>query len=188
MFITRTRHEREKQELLSASNRISDAILRNTDQGLFFVDARNRVLPQISQSLTRLFRREDFANLTFEKLLAPVVTAKTLSTARNHIAQLLGTAPPREDESSAPSAAPSAPTNPLSNIEVRLPNSDGSFDSAHYAFEFSAVELVKEQRAWLVRVTDITQQVQTQRELEDLRVARARAYFDPEQLSRWDLE
>jgi hypothetical protein len=170
MFITRTRHEREKQELLSASNRISDAILRNTDQGLFFLDARNRVLAQISQSLARLFRREDFANLTFEKLLAPVVTAKTLSTARSHIALLLGTAPPREDGSAAPNAAPAAQANPLSNIEVRLPNSDGSFDSAHYAFEFSAAELLNEQRGWLVRVTDITQQVQTQRELEDLRV------------------
>jgi len=170
MFITRSRHEREKQELLSASNRISDAILRNTDQGLFFLDARNRVLPQNSQSLARLFRREDFANLTFEKLLAPVVTAKTLSAARSHIAQLLGTAPPREDGSVEPSAATPAPANPLNNIEVRLPNTDGSFDSAHYAFEFSAVELAKEQRAWLVRVTDITQQVQTQRELEDLRV------------------
>ena len=170
MFITRTRHEREKQELLDASNRTSEAILRNTDQGLFFLDARNRVLPQISQSLAQLFRREDFANLTFEKLLAPVVTAKTLSVARSHIAQILGTAPPREDGSDAPSAAPTAQASPLSNIEVRLPNSDGSFDSAHYAFEFSAAELINEQRGWLVRVTDITQQVQTQRELEDLRV------------------
>ena len=155
MFITRTRHEREKQELLDASNRTSEAILRNTDQGLFFLDARNRVLPQISRSLAQLFRREDFANLTFEKLLAPVVTAKTLSVARSHIAQILGTAPPREDGSDAPRAAPTAQANPLSNIEVRLPNSDGSFDSAHYAFEFSAVEPVKEQRAWLVRVRAI---------------------------------
>ena len=169
MFITRTRHEREMQDLLSASSRISDAILRNTDQGLFFLDARNRVLPQISHSLARMFRREDFANLTFEKLLAPVVTAKTLSAARSHIAHVLGTAPTRED-GSADSGAAAAQTNPLSNIEVRLPNPDGSYDSAHYAFEFAPVEIVQEQRAWLVRVTDITQQVQTQRELEELRV------------------
>lgn len=167
MFITRNRHEREKQELLDASNRISDAILKNTDQGLFFLDARNRVLPQISRSLARLFRREDFANLTFEKLLAPVVTAKTLSAVRSHIAQLLGTVAPREDGTA--SAEP-APANLLSNVEVRLPNPDGSFDSAQYAFEFSPVELVNDQRAWLVRVTDVTQQVQTVRELEDLRV------------------
>jgi two-component system, chemotaxis family, sensor kinase CheA len=170
MFITRTRHEREKQELLSASNRISDAILGSTDLGLFFLDTRNRVLAQFSRSLARLFRREDFANLTFEKLLAPVVTAKTLSVARNHIAQILGTAPPREDGSADAGGDSAAQSNPLRNIEVRLPNSDGSFDSAHYSFEFSPVELVNEQRAWLVCVTDITQQVQTQRELEDLRV------------------
>src|SRR3984885_8966380 len=140
MFITRTRHEREKQELLDASNRTSEAILRNTDQGLFFLDARNRVLPQISQSLARLFRREDFANLTFEKLLAPVVTAKTLSAARSHIAHLLGTAPPREDGSAAASAVPTEQAHPFSNFEVRLPNTDGSYDSAHYEFEFSPVE------------------------------------------------
>lgn len=176
MFITRSRHEREKQELLGASHRVIEAILRNADQGLFFLDARNRVLPQISQSLARLFRRADFANLTFDKLLAPVVTAKTLTGARSHIAQMLGTAqllssaPPREDGAAAPSAALAAPDNSLGNIEVRLPNADGSFDSAHYAFEFSPVELVREQRAWLVRVTDITQLVQTQRELEDLRL------------------
>ena len=169
MFMTRTRHEREKQELLASSNCITDAVLRNTEQGVFFLDARNRVLPQISQSLARLFRREDFANLTFEKLLAPVVTAKTLSMVRNHIAQLLGTAPPREDGAVAAAAA-SGQTNPLSNVEVRLPHSDGSYDSAHYGFEFSAVELANEQRAWLVRVTDVTQQVQMVRELEDLRL------------------
>ena len=169
MFITRTRHEREKQELLGAANRITDAVLRNSDQGLFFLDARNRVLPHISQSLARLFRREDFANLTFEKLLAPVVTAKMLSVARSHIADILGTAPPREDEG-APTSAESAKDNPLINVEVRLPNTDGSYDSAQYAFEFSPVELAKEQRAWLVRVSDITQQVQMVRELEDLRI------------------
>jgi two-component system chemotaxis sensor kinase CheA len=169
MFMTRSRHEREKQELLSASNCITDAVLRNADLGLFFLDTRNRVLPQISQSLARLFRREDFANLTFEKLLAPVVTAKTLSMARNHIAQLLGTAPPRDD-GGVVAGAESAQNNPLSNVEVRLPNADGSYDSAQYAFEFSAVELANEQRAWLVRVSDITQQVQMVRELEDLRL------------------
>ena len=169
MFMTRSRHEREKQELLSASNSITDAVLQNADRGLFFLDSRNRVLPHISRSLARLFRREDFANLTFEKLLAPVVTAKTLSVARNHIAQLLGTAPPRED-GGVVAGAEAAPGNPLSNVEVRLPNSDGSYDSAQYAFEFSAVELANEQRAWLVRVSDVTQEVQMVRELEDLRL------------------
>jgi two-component system, chemotaxis family, sensor kinase CheA len=169
MFITRKQHEREKQELVSASNRITDAILANADQGLFILDSRNRVLPQISASVARLFRRDEFANLTFEKLLAPVVTAKVLSIARNHIAQLLGTAPPREDGAAA-SGEPDPDSNPLSNVEIRLPKADGSFDSAHYSFDFSPFEMANEQRAWIVSVTDITQRVQTERELEELRV------------------
>jgi signal transduction histidine kinase len=58
-------------------------------------------------------------------------------------------------------------SNPLKDLEVRLPNGEGGFDSAHYSFEFHALE--GEPRLWLVRVTDITREVQAARELEDLR-------------------
>ncbi len=156
MFITRKQYEREKAELVSAGNRITDAILKNADEGLFILDARNRVLPQISSSLARLFRREDFTNLTFEKLLAPVVTAKVLSVVRSFIALLITETAPIP--------------NPLGDVEVRLPKGEGSFDSAHYSFDFCPFEMAAEQRAWLVRVTDITLKVQTGRELEELRV------------------
>ena len=76
MFITVKRHEREKQELLSISNRLTEAILKNSTVGLFLLDAKDRILPPVSQSLAGLFRRQEFANLSFEKLLAPIVTAK----------------------------------------------------------------------------------------------------------------
>jgi two-component system, chemotaxis family, sensor kinase CheA len=158
MFITAKRHEREKQELLDASNRITEAILEHSEQGLFLLDAKNRIQPQVSPSLAALFRRQEFNNVTFEKLLAPFVTAKTLTVARNHIAGLLGT-------EARPEAAES---NPLNDVELRLPKSDGSFDAAHYCFEFSAID--GEPRMWLVRVSDITLRVQTARELEELRI------------------
>ncbi|HMK84655.1 MAG TPA: ATP-binding protein [Steroidobacteraceae bacterium] len=157
MFITAKRHEREKQELLDASNRITDAVLKSAEQGIFLLDGSNKIQPRVSASLAALFRRQDFTNLTFEKLLAPLVSSKTLTVARNHIAGLLGTAS-REDPES----------NPLKDVEVRLPNSDGSFDSAHYAFEFTAIEAPDEPRKWLIRVTDITLRVQSARELEEL--------------------
>jgi two-component system, chemotaxis family, sensor kinase CheA len=159
MFITVKRHEREKQELASASNRLTDAILKASIQGLFLLDAKDRILPQVSASLGTLFRRQDFSNLSFEKLIGPLVTAKTLSAARSFIKGLLENAAPGD----------SAQTNPLQDVEVRLVKPDGTFESAHYAFEFSAVDLPQEPRAWLVRVTDITARVQQQRELEDLR-------------------
>ena len=84
MFITVKRHQREKLELLGVSSRLTDAILKSATQGLFLLDGKDKILPPVSQSLAGLFRRQDFANLTFEKLLAPIVTAKTLTVARHH--------------------------------------------------------------------------------------------------------
>jgi two-component system chemotaxis sensor kinase CheA len=159
MFISVKRHEREKQDLIGACNRLTDAILKSSAQGLFLLDAKDRVLPQVSTSLATLFRRQDFTNLTFEKLIGPLVTAKTLSAARTFVTRLLDAAAPSGSEAS----------NPLQDTEVRLVNPDGTFDTAHYSFEFSAVDSPREPRAWLVRVTDITARVQQHRELEDLR-------------------
>jgi two-component system chemotaxis sensor kinase CheA len=159
MFISLKRHEREKQELLGASSRLTDAILKGSAHGLFLLDAKDKILPQVSMSLAALFRRQDFTNVSFEKLIGPLVTAKTLSTARTFVSRLLDAAVPSD----------AAQENPLQDIEVRLVNPDGTFETAHYSFQFNAVELPHEPRAWLVQVTDITARVQQQRELEDLR-------------------
>jgi two-component system, chemotaxis family, sensor kinase CheA len=159
MFITVKRHEREKQELIGASSRLTNAILKSSEQGLFLLDSKGKILPQVSDSLAALFRRQDFGNLSFEKLIGPLVTAKNLSAARAFVTrQLEGAA-----------AGDSGQSSPLQDIEVRLANSDGSFETAHYSFEFHAVDFPHEPRAWLVRVTDITAHVQQNRELEDLR-------------------
>jgi two-component system chemotaxis sensor kinase CheA len=144
MFITAKRHERELQELLVANNRVTDAILKNVQPGLFLLDAKNKIQPQVSQSLSTLF------------LIAPLITAKTLTVVRNHIAGLLGTAPREGPEDS----------NPLRDVEVRLPKGEGSFDAAHYSFDFTPLE--GEPPMWLVQITDITERVQTARELEEL--------------------
>lgn len=159
MFITVKRHEREKQVLLEGSNRLTDAILKTSSVGLFLVDSKGKVQPQVSASLATLFRRQDFANLTFEKLIAPFVSAKTLSLARTHMAQLLSASRGETEEA-----------NPLQDVEVRFPGSEGTAETAHYSFEFSAVDLPNEPRVWMVRVTDITGRVQQLRELEDLRI------------------
>jgi two-component system, chemotaxis family, sensor kinase CheA len=159
MFISAKRHEREKQELLCASNRLTEAILKNTEQGLFLLDGRDKIQLQVSQSLAALFRRQDFGNLSFEKLIAPIVTAKALTVARSYVGALLSGGP-RQD---------AAESNPLRDVEVRLPRADGTSDAAHYSFEFDPIENSRDPRLWLVRVTDITLRVQTERELEDLR-------------------
>jgi two-component system, chemotaxis family, sensor kinase CheA len=153
MFFTVKRHGREKQDGAGSAHRLTDAILKSSSLGLFLLDAKDRIQPQVSKSLAVMFRREDVAHLSIEKLIAPLVTAKTLSAVRAFMARLLeGTAAETD--------------NPLHDIEVRLQNPDGGFETAHYSFDFTALE---NPRAWLVRVSDITARVQQQRELEDLR-------------------
>jgi two-component system, chemotaxis family, sensor kinase CheA len=160
MFITVKRHEREKQELISASNRLTDAILKTSALGLFLMDSKGRIQTQVSASLGELFRRQDFANLTVEKLIGPLVSAKTLSVVRTYMARLLENG--RNDSGDS--------TNPLQDVEVKLPNADGGSSAAHYSFEFSASDSTTEPRSWMVRVSDITARVQEVRELDDLRV------------------
>ena len=159
MFISVKRHEREKQDVIGASNRLTDAILKSSVQGMFLLDAKDRVQPQVSASLAAMFRRQDFSNVSFDKLLTPLVTAKTLSAVRAFMTRLLDPA----------AAFDASQPNPLQDVEVRRVMPDGTFETAHYSFEFHAVESGREPRAWLVRVTDITARVQQQRELEDLR-------------------
>jgi two-component system chemotaxis sensor kinase CheA len=159
MFISVKRHEREKQELISASNRLTDAILKTSCIGLFLMDSKGKIQPQVSTSLGTLFRRQDFSNLTVEKLIAPLVSAKTLSVVRAHMTHFLELGHGESKDS-----------DPLLDVECKLTNADGSFVNAHYSFEFSAVEIAHEPRSWMVRVTDITARTQQHRELEDLRV------------------
>jgi two-component system chemotaxis sensor kinase CheA len=159
MFISVKRHEREKQELINASNRLTDAILKTSSIGLFLMDSKGKVQPQVSASLGAMFRRQDFASLTVEKLIGPLVSAKTLSMVRTYMMRLLEPARGENDVG-----------NPLQDVEVKLTNADGSFAAAHYSFEFSSVDMPLEPRFWMVRVTDITARVQELRELEDLRV------------------
>ncbi len=154
MFITGKRRKRDNQATDDGRNGLTGAILSSIPQGLFLLDAKDKVLPPVSHALATLFRREDFANLTFEKLLAPVVTTKTLTAAKDHVAALLGGA---------------ANGHSLSDVDVRLKKPDGSFDAAHYSFEFEPIASADEPRVWLVRVTDITARVQANRELEELR-------------------
>ena len=152
LFFTK-RRQRVKQALADAHNRLSDAILESSSLGLFLLDPKDGIQPHASKALAVMFRRPDCVGLSIEKLIAPLVTAKTLSAVRAFMAGLL-------------EGGSDDGENPLQDVEVRLPNPDGSVETAHYSFDFTAVD---DTPAWLVRVTDITSRVQQQRELEDLR-------------------
>jgi signal transduction histidine kinase len=164
------RYKSEIQALQSAGNRLTDAVLSHVSQGIFLLDANDKVLQPVSRSMTTLFRRRDFGLLTFEKLLKPVVDEATLNLACAQLKELRA-ATARGDLSLH---------TPLQEVEVRLPKPDGGYDLAHYAFDFFAVEVPGQVEAWMVRVTDRSLTLRQARELEELRpqVATARAELD----------
>src|SRR5271166_5660462 len=159
MFISAKRHEREIQATLSAGNRWTEAVLSHVSQGICFIDVKNRLLPSVSQSLSTLFRRRDFAQLTFEKLLRPVIDEQTLSDACAQLTELRAATERGELSIIAP----------LQSVEVRLLRADGGFDCMQYAFEFFKVDAPDQYDTWMVCVTNRTPANAQSAAIEDLR-------------------
>src|SRR5271165_3098630 len=146
MFISAKRHEREIKATVSAGNLWTEALLSHVSQGIFFLDVKNRLLPPISHSLSTYFGRRDFSQLSFEKLLRPVVTEAKLNEACAQLAELRAAT----ERGDAPVV------KPLQSVDVRLARSDGGFDAARYQFEFFKVDLPEQHDAWMVVVTNLT--------------------------------
>ncbi len=159
MFISAKRHEREIKATVSAGNLWSEAVLQHVAQGIFFLDVKNRLLPPISQSLSTYFGRRDFSQLTFEKLLRPMIDEAALKEACAKLAEMRAATERGE-----------VPINaPLQSVDVRLAKQDGSFSAARYRFEFFKVDLPEQHDAWMVCVTDITPAPAPAAAIEDLR-------------------
>lgn len=166
MFISKKRYGKDLQAMQAASNRLVEAILNHVSQGVFLLDARDRILQPVSRAMTTLFRRRDFSNLTFERLLAPHVDEQTLIDACATLAQMR----------LANGSGEIASTPSMQEVEVRLPRSDDTVDLAFYAFDFFPLDIPGQLHAWMVRVTDRTLLARQSEELGELRPQLADAH------------
>jgi len=166
MFISKKQHEKQLEALQSAGNRMLEVILNHVSQGVFVLDARDRILPPVSRAMATLFRRRDFADLSFERLLCPIVDAQTLADIGAALAKM------RHAGTSAECAAMPA----MREVEVYLPRADGGVDVARYAFDFFPLDIPGQPQSWLARVTDRTLLKRQSEELEDLRPQLADAH------------
>ena len=148
------RHERAAVE---ARNQTRD-ILATVKDGLFLIDAEFRVGQAHSTALATLLGRESFAGLTFEDLLRPLVSEKTLATANKYVKLLWGE---RANENLIRSI------NPLSEVEVQIDRGDGRRDVRYLDFEFHRVRAEQGTRQVLVTVNDVTSRVLLGRELKE---------------------
>jgi signal transduction histidine kinase len=166
MFISKKRHGQDLQAMQSASNRLIEAILNHVSQGVFLLDARDRILQPVSRAMTTLFRRRDFSNLTFERLIAPLVDEQAVIDACATLAKMR----------LANSSGEIASTPGMQEVEVRLPRSDDTVDIAYYAFDFFQLDIPGQLHAWMVRVTDRTLLARQTEELGELRPRLADAH------------
>jgi two-component system chemotaxis sensor kinase CheA len=139
---------------------LRELLLRNVSQGLFALDAKDRIVPPLTPSLATLFRRTDFVGVTFSDLLKPIVPKKLLNLACKHLAALRA----------APQDRGLNEANPLLDLEVRFATRGGTNDLLHFAFEFTPMNIPGEPGNLLVRVTDRTTPLLQAREIEDLRL------------------
>jgi two-component system, chemotaxis family, sensor kinase CheA len=152
--LTRSRHERAAIE---AQERTRD-ILKTVREGLFLLDSNHHIGSVWSDALTRMFSRQDFAGLSFEKLLKDLVPPATLTTATKYIKLLWGD---RAHENLMKSI------NPLGQLEVKIDNGHGGKETRYLQFDFHRVMGQDGVKHVLCAVGDITSSVLLARELQD---------------------
>ncbi|HJS89671.1 MAG TPA: ATP-binding protein, partial [Steroidobacteraceae bacterium] len=152
--LTRARHERAARE---AQEQTRD-ILKTVREGFFLLDADYRIGSVWSEALTRIFGRNDFAGLSFEKLLEERVPPKTLTTAMKYIKLLWGD---RAHENLMKSI------NPLGQLEISMDNGRGGKETRYLQFDFHRVAGPKGVKHVLCSVGDITSNVLLARELQE---------------------
>lgn len=153
--LARARHERAARE---AQEQTRD-ILKTVREGFFLLDADYRIGSVWSEALTHIFARNDFAGLSFEKLLADRVPAATLATAVKYIKLLWGD---RAHENLMKSI------NPLGQLEISMDNGRGGKETRYLQFDFHRVVGPKGGvKHVLCAVSDITSNVLLARELQE---------------------
>ena len=135
-------------------------IMSTVKEGLFLLDARSRIGSVHSASLSKLFKTDKLAGLSFEELLRPLVPERTLSTAMKFV-EVLWSERTRENLVRS--------INPLQEVEITLEDGAGGREVRWLEFDFHRVRHADRLTSLLVSVSDVSARVQLARELADSR-------------------
>lgn len=158
IFFYFARNMRKEDAIANRARQETADILRTVNEGLFLLDKDLKLGSERSMALNTIFRREDFADLTFEQLLRGIVPEKTLKTAMDYVALLWGE---RVNEKLVKTI------NPLNEVEVHFDNPAGGFDTHFLEFDFNRVKSEGSLSHLLVTVNDVTKRVMLSRELQE---------------------
>ena len=156
-FLTRLR---TSDAAIEAANEENREILTSVREGLFLLTADFRLGSQLSQSSHALFGRRLAPGDDFFALLAPLVSAKALTDARDYVQLLFA---PHVKEALVQGI------NPLSEVEVVVRNRLGQDARRHLSFHFNRVQGNGAVRHLLVTVQDISARIDLEARLQDER-------------------
>lgn len=153
-FIGQLRHSDAQAE---EARKETTEILKTVREGLLLIDDQLVIGTQYSESIQSIFGAQDYAGMSFRDLLKSVIVESDMQTAEEYIKLLLNSS---VKESLVGSL------NPLSDVEVSLPDGSGGFDVKHLSFRFNRTIENQQIRHILVTVLDVTELVELRRELE----------------------
>lgn len=159
MLISRKRHERDKAEAIARSARVHEEILGGLPQALFVLDHGLRIRAPVSRAVESLFQRRNLLNSAFEKLIETIVPPHLLPEVRDYLTRMCSADAPADLNGSSP----------LKQVEARIPGPDGAASNRFLSFAFRRIVTLADIQCWIVTVTDISQKIETERELEEIK-------------------
>jgi len=158
----RNKDAEDSARLLAEAKAGSDMIMETVTQGLFLIDPSYRIAGEYSRELEQIFRMPDLTGFNLLNILQRLLTERMFNTSKDYFALLF-------DKTKKQRTV--LQVNPLAQIEVNFPNSEGGYTSRFLNFSFRRiVEDAKITRVF-VAVSDVTERVQLEHEL---RAAEAR--------------
>lgn len=144
-------------EVQVESNQQAENILNTVSEGLFLLDKSGQIGVEQSASLKQMFRLERDLEGSFLDFIGQYVPDSSISVAKDYLDLLYGD---RVKEKLVKDL------NPLNQVEINIARRDGSMESRFLDFKFSRVMVEGELQHLLGSVTDVTREVQLEKELE----------------------
>jgi HPt (histidine-containing phosphotransfer) domain-containing protein len=152
----------ESARLLAEAKAGSDMIMETVTQGLFLIDPSYRIAGEYSRELEQIFRMPDLTGFNLLNILQRLLTERMFNTSKDYFALLF-------DKTKKQRTV--LQVNPLAQIEVNFPNSEGGYTSRFLNFSFRRIVEDGKITRVFVAVSDVTERVQLEHEL---RAAEAR--------------
>lgn len=151
-------HLRRNDQELERARKETEDILRTTQEGLFLLDTQYTIGSQHSRVLERIIGTAEFAGANFFSLLQPMVTEKTLATAREYLDLLF-----KHDVKEKLVTD----LNPLNCVQILYGQGPGNPETRYLEFSFNRVKEAGKITHLLVTVNDITHRINLERSLKE---------------------